>query len=135
MSKIHDVIYPAIFTQEEDGVWSVEFPDIKNAVTQGDSVEDAYRMAVELLSAMVYDDITGGRELPKPSQVNEIPHDPDAEFVTLVSSRIASVSASESYVRVNCTLPEWMKTEAAAANIDFSKTLQEGLREKLGIDR
>ncbi|ARF66519.1 hypothetical protein B7C51_00015 [Paenibacillus larvae subsp. pulvifaciens] len=134
MSKIHDVIYPAIFTEEEGGLWSVEFPDIKNAVTQGDSVEDAYRMAVELLSAMVYDDIKAGKELPKPSQVGEVPH-ADNEFVTLVSSRVAAVSASESYVRVNCTLPEWMKAEAAAANIDFSKTLQEGLREKLGIDR
>ncbi|MEV2286946.1 type II toxin-antitoxin system HicB family antitoxin [Paenibacillus larvae] len=135
MSKIQDVIYPAIFTQEEGGLWSVEFPDIKNAVTQGDSVEDAYRMAVELLSAMVYDDITTGKELPKPSKVNEIPHDLDTEFVTLVSSRVAAVSASETYIRVNCTLPEWLKSEASAASIDFSKTLQDGLREKLGIDR
>lgn len=134
MSKIKDVIYPAIFTREEGDIWSVEFPDIKNAVTQGDSVEDAYRMAVELLSAMVYDDIKSGKELPKPSEVAKIPH-ADNEFVTLVSSRVAAVSDGETYVRVNCTLPEWLKSEASAASIDFSKTLQEGLREKLGIDR
>jgi predicted RNase H-like HicB family nuclease len=50
-----DVIYPAIFVKEEDeegfNGYSVIFPDIQNAVTQGDDLADAFRMGTELLSA------------------------------------------------------------------------------------
>ena len=43
-----DVPYPAIFHVEEDGGYWVEFPDF-GWVTQGDTFDEAYKMAGDLL--------------------------------------------------------------------------------------
>ena len=42
------IFYPAVFHKEEKGYW-VSFPDIPEALTQGDSLQEAYEMAVDCL--------------------------------------------------------------------------------------
>ena len=37
--------YPAIFTPEPDGSYSIVFPDLKNCFTYGDNLEDGIEMA------------------------------------------------------------------------------------------
>ncbi|MBP3804381.1 MAG: type II toxin-antitoxin system HicB family antitoxin, partial [Oribacterium sp.] len=43
-------VYPAIFTKEENGLYSVDFPDIKGCVTCGDDLADALYMAQDVLA-------------------------------------------------------------------------------------
>ena len=45
-----DYIYPAVFTAESEGVYSVNFPDLKNCYTCGDDLADAFEMAKDVLS-------------------------------------------------------------------------------------
>jgi antitoxin HicB len=47
-------IFPAIFHEEEGTYW-VEFPDIPGCFSQGDTIEEAYKMAGEAL-ALALDD-------------------------------------------------------------------------------
>ena len=49
---------------EEDGVLSVEFPDVPNAITIGQTVDEALAMASEALNGVLESDIAHGFPLP-----------------------------------------------------------------------
>jgi len=51
---IENRIYPAIFHKEEDGRYSVEFPD-SGCATCGDTLEEAFKMAKEELALWLDD--------------------------------------------------------------------------------
>jgi predicted RNase H-like HicB family nuclease len=144
-----DIIYPAIFVKEagdNDGSFAVIFPDILGAVTQGDDLPEAFRMGTELLTTLLYWDYEDGKELPKPSPVNEVDYvkywrehyneepSPDDEwFVSLVTTRFLANRYNEAVERVNCTMPGSLKAAAQRAGLNFSMILQEGIKEALGI--
>lgn len=46
--------YPAIFTPEEDGSYSIIFPDLEGCYTCGDNLEDGIEMAEDALSLVLY---------------------------------------------------------------------------------
>ena len=48
------IFYPAIFHPEETG-YSVEIPDIEGCFTQGDTMDEAVRMAQDALGLMLED--------------------------------------------------------------------------------
>lgn len=43
------IFYPAIFHKAEEGGFWVTFPDIPEAITEGDNMQEAYEMAVDCL--------------------------------------------------------------------------------------
>lgn len=47
-------VYPAIFTEEENGQYSVRFPDVKNCFTGADSLSEALIQASDVLNLMLY---------------------------------------------------------------------------------
>ena len=47
-------IYPAVFTKEGN-FYTVRFPDLESCYTQGDSLQDAYEMASDVLCLTLYD--------------------------------------------------------------------------------
>ena len=61
--------YPAQITQEKDGIFFVSFPDIEEAVTQGETLEEALFNATEVLSLTLEYRLDEGMELPEPSTV------------------------------------------------------------------
>jgi antitoxin HicB len=59
--------YSALFQPDsEAGGYVVTFPDFGYGVTQGETVEQAYDMAQDLLECLVGNCIDAGKELPKP---------------------------------------------------------------------
>lgn len=58
-------VYHAIFYQE-DGGYSVIFPDLDHLATYGDTPEDAMGMAMDCLAGYVYTEEQDGKELPAP---------------------------------------------------------------------
>ena len=46
--------YPAIFTPENDGTFSIIFPDLEGCYTCGDSIEDGIEMAEDALALVLY---------------------------------------------------------------------------------
>lgn len=59
--------YPAIFTQEDDG-YVVTFRDIPEAITQGDSYEEALAMAEDALATAMEFYFEDNRAVPLPSK-------------------------------------------------------------------
>ncbi|MCC8103037.1 MAG: type II toxin-antitoxin system HicB family antitoxin [Clostridiales bacterium] len=64
--------YPAVFTPEEEGRYSVSFPDIDGCYTCGDNLEDAIMMAEDVLAYCLHDEEDVSGEIPKASKAEEV---------------------------------------------------------------
>ena len=76
-------VYPAIFTPEENGYYSVDFPDIKSCFTSGNSLINGMEMAEDVLAMMICYYEKKGEQIPQPTPIKEIKTDSD-NFVTLI---------------------------------------------------
>lgn len=76
-------IYPAIFTEEKEGV-SVRFPDIDGCFTSGKTLEEARSMAEDALALMLYNMKEKGERILAASDVNEVQTE-KSEFVLLIA--------------------------------------------------
>jgi predicted RNase H-like HicB family nuclease len=72
VNTVAKYVYPAIFTSENDGGYSVLFPDIESCYTCGDDMADALEMAEDVLCLMLYDMEKDGKSIPAPSNSKEI---------------------------------------------------------------
>ncbi|WP_164505040.1 type II toxin-antitoxin system HicB family antitoxin [Companilactobacillus hulinensis] len=77
------VVYPAIFDDSENkkDVYSVEFPDVPDALTYGNSLAEALDRAPEALGLSLYE----LKSFPKPSDANEVRKNNPKAIVNLVS--------------------------------------------------
>lgn len=127
-------IYPAVFTKEEDGGYSVVFPDLESCYTCGDSLEQAMDMAEDCLALVLYGYETDKKEIPNASSIDSITTNSD-EFVSLIKCDTLSYRRqySSKAVKKTLTIPEWMNDEAIRAGINFSQLLQDALMQKIGI--
>ena len=65
-------VYPAIFTSEPDGGYSVYFPDLEGCYTCGDTLADALFMAEDALALILYGYEKDQRPIPQPSKMSGI---------------------------------------------------------------
>ena len=61
--------YPARITKEEDGIFFVSFPDIDEAMTQGETLEEALFNASEVLTLTMEYRLDEDQEIPEPSDI------------------------------------------------------------------
>ncbi len=61
--------YPVQITKEEDGLFFVSFPDIEEAMTQGETIEEALFNASEVLTLTIEFRLDEEQEIPKPSNI------------------------------------------------------------------
>lgn len=76
--------YPAIFTPEEDGGYSVRFPDFESCYTCGDDIADAIEMARDALALVLYDYECDKKTIPEPSTARNIRIDGES-FINYIS--------------------------------------------------
>lgn len=133
MSLANYVIYPAVFTPDEDdpNILNVEFPDVPGALTYGNGLKEAMYNASEALSLMLYDKV----EKPQPSSLSDIQQQfPDDQVLYVgVDLDQAAKDITTPTVKKNTTIPAWLNAEATKQGINFSQTLTEALKEKLGV--
>lgn len=124
--------YPAVFTKEADGKYSVVFRDLEGCFTCGNNLEHAIEMAEDALALVLYGYEVDGREIPAPSELRNIEITSD-EFISYVKCDTLEYRKmySNKSVRKNVTLPEWLNAEAEALKLNFSQVLQEALMQKL----
>ncbi|MBO5424685.1 MAG: type II toxin-antitoxin system HicB family antitoxin [Lachnospiraceae bacterium] len=126
--------YPAIFTKEKNGLYSVEFPDIENCYTSGEDLADAYEMAEDVLALTLYGYEIGEKTIPEARGCMDI-QCKEASFVSLVKCDTMEYRRKHSGKAVKKTLsiPEWMNEEANRRGINFSQLLQEALLQELKL--
>ena len=126
--------YTAIFTPEENGMFSVNFPDLQGCYTSGDNMADAVYMAQDVLCLTLYDLEQEKKSIPKASSPREIKIS-DNEFTSVVAvdTEFYRRFNENKAVKKTLTIPMWLNERAEHANINFSGVLQEALKERLQI--
>lgn len=59
--------YPAIFHNDEKGGYWISFPDFPECFTQGETIDEAYKMAVDAIGLCIDEKLKNNDELPKVS--------------------------------------------------------------------
>lgn len=126
--------YPAIFHSDENGGYWISFPDFPECMTQGENLEDAYRMASEAIGLCIDERLRNKEQLPKAS----VPTDylvEQGDFSCLIEFDLMQYRRTHNTKAVKKTLsiPEWLNEAAMAQNINFSQILQEALIQKVGM--
>lgn len=126
--------YPAIFTPEVEGGFSVVFPDLESCYTCGDNMADALIMAEDVLALTLYGYEKEHKTIPTPSQRKEIDTE-DESFVNFVSCDTLEYRKkfSNKAVKKTLTIPAWLNEMATESNVNFSTVLQEALKKYLGL--
>ncbi len=60
--------YPVKLTKQKEGGYLVQFPDLPEAITQGENIDDALNEAMDCLEEAIAHRITKKLEIPAPSQ-------------------------------------------------------------------
>ena len=124
--------YPAIFTPEEDGGFSITFPDLEGCYTCGDSLEDGIEMAEDALALVLYGYEKDGRPIPAPSTPATLSLSGN-EFVNYIACDTMEYRKmyNNKAVKKTLTIPEWLNEAASAMGLNFSQVLQEALLQKV----
>lgn len=144
------VIYPVLFYEEKEGGYSVFVPDLEralnsNASTCGDTLEEAMTMAEDLIAGLVLDEIEEGNKIPVASKIEDVTFeelekgldiknwDYISKFKTYIAVDITSFAEKwgKELVKKTVNIPKWVNTKAETLKINFSKTLEEALLQKI----
>ena len=125
--------YPAVFhTAEEGGFW-VSFPDLPECLTEGDTMDEAYKMSIEALGLSLTDRIYNREKLPTPSIPGQVSLDDPNSHLVIIPFDLEAYQKKHNSKAVKKTLsiPEWLNEEALSLGINFSQVLQEALIAKI----
>lgn len=144
------VIYPVLFYEEKEGGYSVFVPDLEkainsNASTCGNTLEEAMYMAEDLIAGLVLDEMEEGKKIPVASKIEDVTFDETEEkldiedwnyvskFKTYIAVDISAFAEKwgKQLVKKTVNIPQWVNTKAEEMKINFSKTLEEALLQKI----
>lgn len=125
-----EYVYPALFhLNQDDGSYTITFPDLPGCISEGKSLENALYMAQDALRVWLGYALDQGETLPAPSSIHQAGAGPD-EFANLVRAVVQDNRA----VRRTVSIPKWMDDQVSAAGISLSKVLQEALKARLNAE-
>lgn len=123
-----EYVYPAIFEQNDDGSYTITFPDLPGCISEGKSLSNAIDMAQKALTQWIEYLLDEDEVIPNPSDLRAI-NLLENQFINLVKANIRDNRA----VRRTVSIPGWLDLKAADAGISLSKVLQEALKDRLGL--
>lgn len=125
-----EYVYPALFhLNEDDGSYTITYPDFPGCISEGKSLENALYMAQDALRAWLGYLLDEGEALPDSTAIQQVEPGP-GEFVNLVRAVVRENRA----VRRTVSIPKWMDDQVSAAGISLSKVLQEALKTRLSSE-
>lgn len=132
MSKRTRVVsFPAVLDDRdnEKGVYTVTFPDVSSAISEGQGVAQALINGADALGLALY----GMKKYPKPSDAEEVRKNNPGTIVNYIAVDMDDIRKRVILptVKKNTTLPAELAKEAEKAGVNFSQTLKEALEEKL----
>lgn len=127
-------VYPAVFVPEEEGGYSIYFPDLDNCFTQSETLEDGIKMANDALCLTLYDMEESNQVIPKASGIRDIRTNGD-EFTTLIFCDTIEYRKffNSKAVKKTLTIPAWLNSMAEREEINFSAVLQKALKSELNL--
>lgn len=127
------VVYPAILddSENEKNNYTVTFPDVEGAITDGQGEGEAMANGSEILGAFLYD--IPKNQLPAPTDIEIVKKNNPKKLVVPIFADLekARRETKPATVKKNTTIPGDLAYKAEQAGINFSQTLTEALQEKL----
>ncbi len=124
------VSYLAIMERSDEG-YSVYFPDVPGCISWGKDVEEAQIKAREALDLHLYGLVAENERLPEASASVQIQNPTDIVCLISTYPQIFKERFENKKVRVNVTIPNWLKNQAVAEKVNFSQVLELSLKEML----
>lgn len=123
-----EYIYPAVFHDNQDGTFTITYPDLPGCISEGKSLGNAMTMAQKALTQWLTYLIDKKEHIPLASNQQSILTN-QFEFVNLIQADIKDNHA----VKRTVSIPKWLDEQAAEAGLSLSRVLQEALKERLSI--
>lgn len=99
--------------KKEDNVYYVEFPDLPNVFTFGETKEKAIEMAGEALNGVLESEITRGIHIPLPSFISEYPVEvePNIAFSLMLRKNRGKKTQNEIADKLNISYQQYQQLE------------------------
>ena len=128
------LFYPAIFQPEENGAFTVFFPDLEGCISCGENMDNAYEMAFDALGLSLSYLEDNKQDIPSPSSPQNISLESGQFIVIIEFDMLAYKKKSNSKaVKKTLSIPAWLNEEAVKLGINFSQVLQEALISKVNM--
>ena len=125
--------YLAVFeTGEQPGI-SVYFPDVPGCVSSGDTFDHTLRMAQEALSLHIYGMEKDGEPLPERSDTITGTGPGDMIVPVSIYPDMVKEEINNRREKTTVTIPHWLKAAAEAEGLNYSRLLENAIKETLGI--
>ena len=123
-----EFVYPAVFHGNNNGSYTVCYPDLPGCITEGKSLANAIFMAEQALAQWVDYLEDKKQELPASSPIGAISIG-EGEFVNLIRADVKNSSA----VRRAVSIPKWMDDGVTREGLSLSRILQDALKKRLSV--
>ena len=126
-------VYVAVIS-DDDGKFMVEFPDLENCFTEGDTLVEAVALAEDALGMVLAEYEDQQKPLPVSTPMEAVEHN-EGDIVTLIYADTVAwrKKLSTKSVKKTLTIPAWLNTLAEEHKVNYSQVLQEALMEHVGI--
>ncbi len=121
-----EYVYPALFHPNDDGTFTVTYPDLPGCISEGKSLGNAMYMAQAALSQWIEYLADKRQDIPAPSAMTTVETE-GGEFVSLIRADVKDGRA----VKRTVSIPKWMDDGAVRSGLSLSRVLQDALRDRL----
>ena len=123
-----EYVYPAIFHPNDDGSYTITYPDLPGCISEGKSLGNAIYMAQAALTQWIEYLTDKKQSIPSASALKSIDLSPE-EFVSLIRADVKDGRA----VKRTVSIPKWMDDKVTETGLSLSRVLQDALKERLNV--
>ncbi|RKI22234.1 type II toxin-antitoxin system HicB family antitoxin [bacterium 1xD8-6] len=121
-----EYVYPAVFHPNDDGSFTITYPDLPGCISEGKSLGNAMYMAQSALTQWIGYLADKQQAIPPASDLKVVETAPD-EFASLIRTETKDGRA----VKRTVSIPKWMDDQVSEAGLSLSRVLQDALKERL----
>lgn len=121
-----EYVYPAVFHPNDDGSFTITYPDLPGCISEGKSLGNAMYMAQSALTQWIGYLADKQQAIPPASDLKVVETAPD-EFASLIRTETKDGRA----VKHTVSIPKWMDDQVSEAGLSLSRVLQDALKERL----
>ena len=123
-----EYVYPAVFHSNDDGSYTITYPDLPGCISEGKSLGNAVYMAQAALTQWIEYLTDKKQSIPSASDLKTIDLSPE-EFVSLIRADVKDGRA----VKRTVSIPKWMDDKVTETGLSLSRVLQDALKERLNV--
>ena len=123
-----EYVYPAMFHPNDDGSYTITYPDLPGCISEGKSLGNAVYMAQTALTQWIEYLTDKKQSIPSASDLKSIDLSPE-EFVSLIRADVKDGRA----VKRTVSIPKWMDDKVTETGLSLSRVLQDALKERLNV--